>query len=93
MRIKNYKEFYEFIKPDSLPIKTQLLNCISSIINTCACNQSLKNKKSLKCNEIYVDWIKNNASNLTDYWKQKTNDKTITFCQNDTFEIKTINLS
>jgi hypothetical protein len=93
MRIKNYQQFYELIKNDNLPIKMKLLECITSIIKTCACKKELKKKRAFGCNEMYVDWVKNNASNFKEHWKLKTNSNTITFFQNDTFEILTINLN
>lgn len=90
MIIKNYQQFYDFIKDENLPIKTELLNCITSVIKTCNCKKELRRKRSEQCNELYVNWIKNNASNYKAYWKQKTNSGYIRFFQNETFEILTV---
>lgn len=93
MIIKNYQQFYNLIKNDSLPIKQQLSDCIMSVIKTCACKKSLKQQRSNNCNEIYANWIKNNASKYIEYWKHKTTDSSISFFHSQTYEIITIDLS
>lgn len=93
MKIQNYQQFYNLIKSDNLPIKQSLLECITSVIKACNCERELKQKRSNTCNDLYINWVKNNASNYIEYWKHKTNDSFISFFHSQTYEILTIKLN
>lgn len=92
MIISNYQQFYNLIKSDSLPIKTPLEGCITSVNKICSCRKQAKARKSEECNNLYVEYIKNYSEANVELWRSKTNDNEIVFNHNSHYLIKKIKL-
>ena len=92
MTIHTYQSFFNLIKNDSLPVKDSLADCLVAVSRICACKKPLKMKKSEQCNNIYINFIKNEAHNYISLWKTKTSDDVIIFYHNTHHLIKEITL-
>ncbi len=92
MTIGTYQEFYSIVKDDLPIIARQLADCIDAVKRICACKKSQRQKKSNECNDIYINFIKNNGEGLKEYFATKTLDKTIIFNHSTHHTIFTLTL-
>tara|TARA_R110000868_G_scaffold251412_5_gene508183 strand:+ start:4325 stop:4606 length:282 start_codon:yes stop_codon:yes gene_type:complete len=92
MIIGDYQSFYNLIKSDSNQIAISLGECISGIGRICSCNKSRKSAKAQECNELYVQYVKNNQHTLAEYMRNKTNDAEIVFNHNSHHQILKLKL-
>lgn len=79
MIISTYQQFYGIVKDDLSAISKPLSDCINAVNNICACKKQAKQDKSNSCNELYVNFIKNNGEGLKEYFATKTSDKEVVF--------------
>jgi hypothetical protein len=79
MIISTYQQFYNLVKDDLPAIAKPLGDCITEVSKICSCKKQLKYNKSNQCNELYVEFIKNNCEGLKEYFAGKTQDGEIIF--------------
>lgn len=92
MTIGNYQSFNNFVANDNVNEFNSLKNCIAVLNKICNCQKQRKAAKSEECNNIYINIINNNVSNMIDYFRTKTTDDEIIFYHNGSHEIKRIKL-
>lgn len=92
MIVNNVNDFIKFLSGDEISIKGQLESCVKTASKICGCQKSRKMAKVNECNRLYVEFVKNNADSLVDFFKKLTADNDIRFYHNTHELIKVVKL-